>query len=775
LDATNNTCRQKAIELTTEFTRMLNTLKQRPKGIEVLVEQRDFLASVPEKVKEMQPRVDDILRTFDMLDDYEYRLAKEDFKMRFNVFGWPKVIHDATEAGKVVCDDIRNEFFAAMQLAQKEFESEVLSVESEVAGFGQYQDFAKVKLMAEKVRAIDARLKDFDARVKVFNKNEALFGTDGTDYKRVSRISKSFEPYMTLWLTAENWLKWSKSWMSDSLMSLDPNDVRNNVDTALRAMAKNLKAPVIADNAGCLAIATRIKQEIEDFKPLLPLIISLRNPGVRERHWNMLSSSLGFELRPDQDLTFTLSKAVNELRLVEHLDVITKIGEMAGKEYQIEVSLDTMLSAWKEIYFEVVPYRETGTFIIRKTDVVMALLDEHRVLTQAMNFSAFKGPFEARIAQFDKQLGLMSEILEEWGNAQRQWMYLQPIFDSPDINKQLPNESAKFKNVNKTYRMILLGAKNNPHVLSYLGDAYDLLQKFQDGNRAMDSVQKQLSAYLDSKRKAFGRFYFLSNDELLQILSQTKDPTKVQPHLKKCFENVAKLEFERDNTITAMYSGEKEMVPFVSTLDPNGKSVEFWLGDVESMMKQSMKHALHEAILDYPNCPRREWVFKHGGQCVLNGSQFHWTREVEEALRKEGAEGMRKYYQFSNKQLLEMVDLVRGKLGYLESLTMGALIVLDVHARDVIERLAEEGVADEKEFGWLSQLRYYIKTHDNNNVWARMVQAEFPYGYEYLGNTPRLVITPLTDRCYMTLMTALQLHLGMSLFSTRCKMSPNVF
>lgn len=127
-----------------------------------------------------------------------------------------------------------------------------------------------------------------------------------------------------------------------------------------------------------------------------------------------------------------------------------------------------------------------------------------------------------------------------------------------------------------------------------------LLERLQEANKNLEIIQKELNNYLEKKREIFARFYFLSNDDLLEILSQTKEPTAVQPHLKKVFENINEIEFDDAKKIKAMMSAEKEKVGFVEDVDPKNKNVENWMNELEQMMCKSIRYSLNHSVVDYP-------------------------------------------------------------------------------------------------------------------------------------------------------------------------------
>lgn len=112
---------------------------------------------------------------------------------------------------------------------------------------------------------------------------------------------------------------------------------------------------------------------------------------------------------------------------------------------------------------------------------------------------------------------------------------------------------------------------------------------------------------MEGKRTNFPRFYFLSNDELLEILSETKDPTRVQPHLKKCFEGIQKLKFDADKKIHGMYSSEGEYITFLTLVDTAAArgNVDEWLVEVERRMIQSIRDVCERAFKEYDPINRK--------------------------------------------------------------------------------------------------------------------------------------------------------------------------
>jgi dynein heavy chain len=266
--------------------------------------------------------------------------------------------------------------------------------------------------------------------------------------------------------------------------------------------------------------------------------------------------------------------------MLKHVDSLEMIGTTATKEWTIEKQVKQMKKDWEPVLFGVSPHRETGTFILKGDgiDESQTLLDDQIVKTQTMKGSPYAKPFAEEIKAWEEWLVMTQDILDSWLKVQATWLYLEPIFSSEDIVKQMPEEAANFRIVDSSWRKIMLETKKLEKVLA-VTLIPNLLKQWTDCNVLLDKVTKGLNQYLETKRGFFPRFYFLSNDDLLSILSETKDPLRVQPHMKKCFEGIAKLEFQPNYDITGMESGEGEMVKMSRVINPqDAKGAGMWMG-----------------------------------------------------------------------------------------------------------------------------------------------------------------------------------------------------
>ena len=196
------------------------------------------------------------------------------------------------------------------------------------------------------------------------------------------------------------------------------------------------------------------------------------------------------------------------------------------------------------------------------------------------------------------------------------------------------------------------------------------------------------------------------------------------------------------------------------------------------MMTQSLYDQTKSAVHQYPAeiTVRGDWLFKFPAQPVLTVDMVMWTRGVTDAITEIQSglseSALKEWLVKTNLQLDEMIKLVRGTLTPLERAAMGAILVLDVHAQFIVEKMIKAQVNNLNDFIWTSQLRYYweqlteldgepYKGDDTDmDAFCKQTNTRFRYGYEYLGNGPRLVITPLTDKCYMTLTGALHSNYG---------------
>ena len=369
-----------------------------------------------------------------------------------------------------------------------------------------------------------------------------------------------------------------------------------------------------------------------------------------------------------------------------------------------------------------------------------------------MMTSKYIGFFLKEISAWQKTLCVVDQVISFWMDVQRTWSYLESIFiGSEDIRKQLPEDSDRFDRIDGEFKGLMRTAETEKNVIRATGEP-GLADQLEVIQSQLSLCEKALAEYLETKRLAFPRFYFSSSADLLDILSNGNQPLMVAKHLTKLFDSMAKLTMEekdgkQTNTAVRMTAKDGETVDFVDLCVCEGQ-VEVWLNRLMAAMRATIRHEFSKSVKTYEETPREKWLFLYPAQVALAGTQIFWTTEVTQSFTKleEGYENaLKDYYKKQIQQLNMLITCLLGDLTKGQRQKVMTICTIDVHSRDVVGGMITKKVESNSAFAWQSQLKHRWDEGEAD-CFANICDAQFQYSYEYLGNTPRLVITPLTDR-----------------------------
>ncbi|XP_052869496.1 dynein axonemal heavy chain 6 [Anopheles cruzii] len=717
-----------------------------------------------EHVASLQKELNYAFEALKIMKHYKVAFSNENKDKYLDMEEFLNEINETLESKRAQKQDLINKFDLCLQSDITKIFSEVEDILEEVLKEWLLDLGSDPAQIRDCLIDLSERLTMCQRKAHEYKKYQKEFRLEVTRFEKLDLVINEVKLRQILWDSVQQWKESVEIWNEIHFHELSMDEVE-----ALNT--KILKNCAMLDkNLPKNDIIPKLKAEAEEFKDKIPVLGFLRNPALKTRHWIKIEQILNRHLAEETEIYLHTFEDVNAFEEDVAAELM-EVSNMASAEAGLETLLNKVENAWKELELTVVSHRDhRDVFVLAGIDEIQTVLDESSINVSTVAASRHVGPIKPKVDDWVAQLDLFSRTLDEWSQCQQSWIYLEAIFSAPDIQRQLPHETQMFLQVDKAWKDLMRRTQKAPLALGAM-TAEGVLEQLQINNMLLEKVTRCLEAYLEVKRMAFPRFYFLSNDELLEILAQTKNPYAVQPHLPKCFDAIAMIEFgkkksEADeeptmtNDIIAMVSPEGERLTFGVGLKARG-AVEDWLSKVEEAMFLAVKRYMRHGYRVYGLKDRSYWMQEHPNQVVLTVSQQQWAAEVHCILEGTGNvdKGLEEFHAKLTKNLTVLATIARTKISKLVRKVLCALITIDVHAKDMIAGMIERRVQKSTDFEWQKMLRYYWLP-ETEVMETKMASANLPYFYEYLGASGVLVITPLTDRCYLCLMGALQMDLG---------------
>ncbi|XP_067125373.1 dynein axonemal heavy chain 8-like isoform X2 [Centruroides vittatus] len=757
-----NQCRAKFYEklyYISDF--MADNLKKLSRSIADLDDIRNTMSCL-ENIREQQIDIDNMIdpieEVYTIFQKFGIHVSiEENEKVDTLRYNFKRLLTKAKEVQENLID-IQDNYKSTLLDGVKDFTIDVTDYSKRYTERGPMTEGIPPKEARDRVLLFKSEFDDLWNKFETYSGGEELFGLPITKYPELHRIKKELSLLQLLYGLYTEVMEGIDDYSNILWSEFDIDKINEQLQDFQLRCRKLPKA--LREWQAFLDL----KKKIDDFNEKCPLLQLMAHKAMLPRHWHKISELINYKFNIDSE-TFSLRDVI-EAPLLKFKDDVEDICLAALKEQDIEAKLKQIIVEWTTKVFSFSTFKNRGEVLLKgqeTTDIITSLDDSLMVLGSLLS-NRYNAPFKKNIQHWVNQLTTTYDIIENWLNVQNLWIYLEAVFVGGDIAKQLPKEAKRFQNIDKSWVKIMTRAHETPNVVECCTADEVLSQLLLHLLMQLELCQKSLVGYLENKRRLFPRFFFVSDPVLLEILGQASDSHTIQNHLLSIFDNICSVKFSQKeyDCIEAVNSQEGEQILLQKYVMAKG-NVEVWLANLMHEQQQSLNKIILQA---YNNVNAEEFdlidfMNKYIAQVALLGLQMIWTRDAEEALSR--AAFNRKIMGAANRRfgdiLRKLIKQTTYDLTEYQRTKFETLITIHVHQKDIFEHLVKANIKSPMEFEWLKQNRFYYDL-DKLMCIIRITDVNFIYQNEFLGCTERLVVTPLTDRCYITLAQAIRMCLG---------------
>ena len=512
---------------------MEQVTREKYDNIEEVTEARAFIKKLPDKEIAINRIITSVKAQLNVLEENLFQLKDSEVEDMYRSFARPVEINQTKNDCIELLDNFAGDFQVELRRMQDKLTIDIQEIQQTFEQIQDYEELKDYQKAGRESEQLDEKIYQTIAETEVCNKREGLYGLTKTDFGGIKIVRDKFDPFNRMWTLATNYHNGIQNWMGGAMDELDGDVLPREIDEAIQTL-KVLKTRHFKEFPYTANICQELRDLYLKLKPFMPILNSLKNDDFKINHCDIIKKDFNIEIKIDYSQSL---KALEDLGIMEIADEIIEISAIATKERQLFSQLNKMIDDWKTVKFELEEFRDSEVYILKGLQSIWDLLDEHIQKTMIISSSPYAKYFLDEALFWKSRLVKVQDILEEWSRVQRGWCYLWPIFSSPDIQTQLPEVFQTFATMDKLWRMVMTQTQQTPVVLDAC-NVHKVFENMVHSNGVIESVKKKLNEYLHSKQLLFPRFFFLSNDDLLHILSQTKDPVRVQDHLNKCFEGI---------------------------------------------------------------------------------------------------------------------------------------------------------------------------------------------------------------------------------------------